>query len=108
MANQRRKCRLADAEYRDVDLREYEQLIIDTVDQTVPGKHPRVYEKYFSTDPLNQREAVLLGIALSKLTELKRYGKQVTVFRLFEGKTYDSEESVTPISKIRPKGGRKR
>lgn len=109
MANQRRKCRLADSDHRDIDLREYEQLIIDTVNSTVANKNPKVFKDYFSTDPLTQSESVLLGRALSKLTELKCYGKEVKIFRLFDGKTYDSEESATPINKNRrPKGGRMR
>ena len=52
MANQRRKCRLADSDHRDIDLREYEQLIIDTVNSTVANKNPKVFKDYFSTDPL--------------------------------------------------------
>lgn len=106
MANERRKCRLADAESRNVDLRKYEQIIISTVNMTVANKHPKVYQDYFSTDPLTQTEAVMLGRALSKLPELKDYGKSITIFRLFDGKMYDSEESKTPISKH--KGGRMR
>ena len=42
MPNQRRKCRLADSEHRDVDLRDYEKLIMDTVNNTVKGKNPKV------------------------------------------------------------------
>ena len=106
MANQRRKCRLADAESRNVDLRKYEQIIINTVNMTVAGKNPKVYQDYFSTDPLTQAEAVQVGRALSKLPELKGYGKSITIFRLFDGKTYESEESKTPITKS--KGGRVR
>lgn len=106
MANQRRKCRLADTRSRDVDLRKYEQIIINTVNMTVAGKNPKVYQDYFSTDPLSQSEAVQVGRALSKLPELKGYGKSITIFRLFDGKTYESEESKTPISKS--KGGRVR
>ena len=106
MANQRRKCRLADAESRNVDLRKYEQIIISTVNMTVANKNPKVYQDYFSTDPLTQTEAVMLGRALSKLPELKGYGKSITIFRLFDGKTYESEESKTPITKS--KGGRLR
>lgn len=109
MPNQRRKCRLADSEHRDVDLRDYAQLIIDTVNNTVAGKNPKVFKDYFSTDPLTQSEAVLLGRALSKLTEIKCYGKSVTIFRLFDGKTYESEESKVPVSKNKQiKGGRMR
>ena len=105
MANQRRKCRLADSEHRNIDLREYESNIIETVNSTVADKNPKVFKDYFSTDPLTQSESVLLGRALSKLTELKCYGKSVTIFRLFDGKTYDSEESATPIKRVRM-GGR--
>ena len=109
MPNQRRKCRLADSDHRDVDLRDYEELIIRTVNDTVADKNPKVFKEYFSTDPLTQSEAVLLGRALAKLTELKCYGKSVTIFRLFDGKTYDSEESKIPITKSQPiKGGRMR
>lgn len=109
MPNQRRKCRLADSDHRDVDLRDYEKLIMDTVNNTVKGKNPKVFKDYFSTDPLTQSEAVLLGRALSKLKELKCYGKSVTIFRLFDGKTYDSEDSKVPVSKTKQtKGGRMR
>lgn len=99
MANERRKCRLAAKESRNVDLREFEQIIINTVNMTVADKNPEVYADYFSTDPLTQTEAVMLGRALAKLPELKGYGKSITIFRLFDGKTYESEESKSPISK---------
>ena len=104
MANQRRKCRLADSEHRGVDLRKYAPIIIATIEKTVAGKRPKVTQDYFSTDPLSQSEAVQVGRALSKLPELKGYGKSITIFRLFDGKTYESEESKTPITKH--KGGR--
>ena len=108
MATKRRKCRLVNSQYADVDLRRYEQLIIETVEKIVPGKNPKVFKEYFSTDPLTQGEAVSLGRELSKLDELKGFGKEVTTFRLFDGRTYDSEEDTQPakpnIKKI--KGGR--
>ncbi len=106
MANQRRKCRLADSSYRNVDLRKYAPIIIATIEMTVAGKNPKVYEDYFSTDPLTQTEAVQVGRALAKLPQLQGYGKSITIFRLFDGKMYESEESKTPINKR--KGGRKR
>lgn len=99
MANQRRKCRLADSAHRDVDLRNHAPLIIATVERIVPNKNPKVYREYFSTDPLTQSESVLLGRALAKLPELSGYGKSITIFRLFDGKMYDSEEALMPISK---------
>ena len=106
MANQRRKCRLADVNSRSVDLRKYAPIIIATIEMTVAGKNPKVYEDYFSTDPLTQTEAVQVGRALAKIPQLKGYGKSITIFRLFDGKMYESEESKTPISKR--KGGRMR
>ena len=99
MSKQRRKCRLADPEHRNIDLREYEQLIIDTVNKTVANKNPKVYKDYFSTDPLTHSESVLLGRELAKCPQLKGLGKSVTIFRLFDGKTYESEDSKQPVSK---------
>lgn len=110
MAQPRRKCRLADSQYKDVDLRKFKKDIIDTINNTVPGKNPMVYKDYYSTDPLTQSEAVLLGRALSKIKKLKEYGKAVTIFRLFDGKTYENEYSNIPIAtskdKRKPTGGR--
>jgi hypothetical protein len=67
MANPRRKCKLADSNHKNVDIRRFEKLIIDTVNKTVPNKNPKVFKEYFSTDPLTQSESVLLGRALAKL-----------------------------------------
>ena len=53
MANQRRKCRLADAESRNVDLRKYEQIIISTVNMTIAGK---TYESEESKTPITKRK----------------------------------------------------
>jgi hypothetical protein len=98
--SQRRKCKLSDSSKQDkVDLREYKVIIIETIETTVQGKHPQVYEDYFSTDPLTQSEAVLVGRALAKIPELKGYGKTITIFRLFDGKMYESEEAEMPIQK---------
>ena len=114
MPKPRRKCKLADIDYRNIDLRTFEKLIIDTINNTVSGKNPKVFESYFSTDLLTQSESVLIGRALAKLEELKPYGKTVTIFRLFDGKAYESEESNVPIKKketvikTTAKGGRVR
>ena len=108
MATKRRKFKLANADFRDTNLKKYEQIIIDTINQTVPGKDPKVFENYFSTKALNQSEAVKLGRALAKIGELSAFGQEKKIFRLFDGKTYDSEEATTPSIKQRPKGGRKR
>lgn len=96
MAQQRRKCKLVNSEYSEVDLRQYAQQIIDTINETLPGKNPQVFKYYFSTDPLNQGEAVTLGRELAKIPALKGYGKEVTTFRLFDGRVYDSETATTP------------
>lgn len=107
MPTARRKCRLAVSDYKDIDLRQFENIIIQTVNATVKGKNPKVSKNYFSTDLLTQSEAVSLGRALAKIEELKVYGKSVTIFRLFDGKIYESETSATPISrKLLKNGGR--
>ena len=93
-----RECRFANTEHRNVDLRKYKQLIIDTINSTVPNKNPQVYRDHFSTDELNHSEAVLVGRALSKVPELKKYGKNITIFRLFDGRTCNAKD--------KPKGGR--
>lgn len=102
---QRRKCKLANIEHRDTDLRLYADLIIDAVNRTVPNKNPKVYADYFETDLLTQREAVLLGRELSKIPELCRLGKKVTTFRLFTGSVQKEKQSITPNN---TKGGRVR
>ena len=109
MATPRRKCKLADIDFRDEDLRKYRKEIISTINKTVPNKNPRVFADYFSTDILTQWEAIQLGKALAKIPELNKFGKTVTTFRLFDGKNYDSERSRTPSKKNKynkPKGGR--
>lgn len=111
MATPRRKCRLADIDFRDEDLRKYKKLIINTINKTIPDKNPRVFADYFSTDTLTQSESVMLGRALAKIPELKQFGKTVTTFRLFDGKNYDSESTPIPSRKKKenkPKGGRMR
>ena len=96
MTPKRRKCRLVNSEHSDVDLRRFEKIIIDVVESVVPGKNPKVFKDYFSTDLLSQGEAVSLGRELSKVEQLKGFGKEVTTFRLFDGKTYDSEDDTLP------------
>ena len=103
MATKRRKFKLANTNFRNTNLKNYEQIIIDTINQTVPGKDPKVFENYFSTNVLNQSEAVALGRALAKIDELKALGKPVTIFRLFDGKTCEVE---TKNDKKKIKGGR--
>ena len=88
MATPRRKCRLADTNHSDIDLRDYGKIITETIEQVVPGKTPRVFKEYFSTDVLSQSESVRLGRALAKIEALHSLGKTVTIFRLFDGKVY--------------------
>lgn len=104
METKRRKCKLSDSAHKSVNLKEFEDIILETIEKTVPNKHPKVFIDYFSTDVLTQTEAVLLGRALSKIEALSAYGKTVTIFRLFDGKVYDNEESKTPS----PRGRKER
>ena len=103
MSAKRRICRLADRQYKDIDLRQYEQIIIDTINSIAPGKYPEVNKDSFSTDELTHSQAVQLGQALSQLDELKKYGKQVTQYRLFEGKIAEAKPKSTATTN-KPKG----
>ena len=67
MAQPRRKCKLVNTAFKDsVDLRDYEQIIIETIESTVAGKHPKVYKDYYSIDESSQSEYVAIGRALAK------------------------------------------
>lgn len=108
MSQLRRKCYLANPEHADTDLRQFEELIVETVNKTIPGKNPKVYKQYFSTDILTQSEAVSLGRALAKIDNLCSLGKTVTILRLFTGKVC-AEEDIKVITKKeyqKPRGGR--
>ena len=96
-----RKYRLSDTS-QDVDLRQHEDEIVDTINETVPGKHPKVYADHFTTDELTHSEAVKIGRALSKNKKLSQYGKTIETFRLFSGTTVEVKDAE------RPKGGRMR
>ncbi len=101
-----RKYRLSDTS-QDVDLCQYEDEIVQTINDTVPGKHPKVYPDYFTTDPLSQSEAVKIGRALSKSYNLQKYGKIITTFRLFSGRTVEVEEPEVE-EPVKTKSGRMR
>lgn len=94
-----RKYKLSDRS-QNVDLRQYQDEIVDTINEAVPDKHPKVYADHFTTDQLTHSEAVRIGRALSKSDNLAAFGKTVTTFRLFSGTTVEVED--------RPKGGRMR
>ena len=109
MSTHRRKYYLADTTHSDVDLRVYRKVIIEAIENVVPGKNPKIFKEYYSTDETTQGESVKVGRALAKIPKLKQYGKTVTIFRLFDGKVYSSESAKQPInkkSKNKPKGGR--
>lgn len=109
----RKKFKLADSKHSGVDLRVYEAEILEVINRIAPGKNPIVTKSYYSTDLLTHSEAVMIGRELSKIKGLNGYGKEVTIYRLFEGKTYESEKSDKPIKKWKEvkenrKGGRMR
>ena len=51
----RRMFRLSDASHKDIDLREYEDEILEIADRILLGKNPKVYQNYFMTDELIHR-----------------------------------------------------
>ena len=48
-----RKYKLSDRS-QNVDLRQYQDEIVDTINEAVPDKHPKVYKDHFTTDQLTQ------------------------------------------------------
>ena len=98
MSVPRRKSKLA-IHNDEVDLTVYSKEIIEAVNEIVPGKNPKVFKTYYSTDELNQSEAVKVGQRISKIPGLKDYGVTITTFRLFEGKLYESETSNRLVNK---------
>ena len=86
MNPERRMYKLSDTNFRNVNLKNYEDIIINTINTIAPNKNPKVYETYFETDELTQSQAVRLGQALSRTSELKQYCKKVIQYRLFTGK----------------------
>ena len=96
MAMTRRVCKLADKNNREsVDLRDYEDIILDVINEIAPNKNPKVEEHSFSSDPLTQSQAVRLGLALSAIPDLAVLGKTITTFRLFDGRIVEDNKSVT-------------
>ena len=92
----RRVCKLADKNNRkSVDLRDYEDIILDVINKIAPNKNPKVEEHSFSSDPLTQSHAVRLGLALSAIPDLAVLGKTITTFRLFDGRIVEDNKSVT-------------
>lgn len=52
-----KKYTLADST-QGVDLRKFEKEIVAAIEAVAPGKHPKVYQDYFTIDILTQSEAV--------------------------------------------------
>lgn len=96
----RRVCKLTDKNQRNnVDLRNYSQTIIDTINKIAPNKNPIVYQHSFCTDPLTHSQSVKLGFALAEIPEIAKLGIWVKTFRLFDGRIIeDKKEKRNDIS----------
>ena len=89
----RRVCKLTDKNQRNtVDLRNYSQTIIDTINKIAPNKNPIVYQHSFSTDPLTHSQSVKLGFALAEIPEIAKLGIWVKTFRLFDGRIVEDKK----------------
>ena len=89
----RRVCKLTDKTQRNnVDLRNYSQTIIDTINKIAPNKNPIVYQHSFSTDPLTHSQSVKLGFALAEIPEIAKLGIWVKTFRLFDGRIIEDKK----------------
>ena len=88
----KRICKLIDKNLREtVDLRNYEDLIIDTINEIAPNKNPVVEKDHFSTDVLTHSEAVKIGFALAEKPEIAKLGILVSIFRLFNGRIVEEK-----------------
>ena len=104
----RRICRFVNHQQQNTDLKQYEDIITTTIENTVPGKHPRVFSDHFSTDVLTHGEAVKIGGALSRLKQLQPYGITVTQFRLFRGQSVEaSMDTENALQKQRGRRGKR-
>ena len=104
----RRICRFVNHQQQDADLKRYEDIIIATIENIVPGKHPRVFSDHFSITIPTQGEAVKIGSALSQLTQLQPYGITVTQYRLFRGQSVEaSMDTENALQKQRGKAKQK-
>ena len=101
----RRICRLADSNYKDIDLRDYEAEILAAIEKIAPGTHPVVEKGSFTTDELTQSQAVRLGRELYQIDGLKKYGKIVTQARLFTGRRVEVDEDKPKQKSKQLKGG---
>lgn len=89
----KRVCRLTDKNLRQsVDLRDYSQIIIDTINKVAPNKNPVVEEHSFSTDVLTHSEAIKIGLALAEIPAMTKLGILVSIFRLFDGRIVKDKE----------------
>ena len=89
----KRICKLTDKTQRNnVDLRNYSQTIIDTINKIAPNKNPIVYQHSFSTDPLTHSQSVKLGFALAEIPEIAKLGIWVKTFRLFDGRIIEDKK----------------
>lgn len=89
----KRICKLTDKALREtVDLRDYEDLIVSTINEIVPSKNPVVGKDYFSTDVLTHSEAIKIGLALAEKPAIAKLGILVSVFRLFNGRIVEDKK----------------
>ena len=79
-----REYRLINETFRStIDLRNYKDVIVDTVKSVEPDAHIEVYQDRYVISDLPRRQIVAIGRLLAR-TELAQYGSY-SVFRLFEG-----------------------
>ena len=103
----KRICRLADKSNRtNIDLRDYEKLIIDTINEVAPGKNPVVTKNHFTSDLMTRGQVIRLGLALSAIPDLAVLGKTITTFRLFDGRIVEDTPKVASKAMTKDKQNR--
>jgi len=57
--------------FKHIDLRDYDNIIIDIINEIAPNKNPIVNKKYFITDRLTKLELFMVSRALENSDEFK-------------------------------------
>ena len=81
----RRQFRLADRNHADVDLTQYEDIILGVIKEFAPNSNPVVTKEYYEINEISQRQRIAIGHELAKAENLGHLSKIVEQVRLFQG-----------------------
>ena len=95
----RRRFRLANRTHADVDLTQYEDIIIDVIKSIAPDSNPIVTKEYYEINEISHRQLIAIGHELAKANRLGHLCKIIEQVRLFEGHEVmeDTDRSVPDV-----------